>query len=498
MKTCILPAESNLISTLIAPSPEQPFPAEPKYGSPSPIIIIIIVLIMPLWNTTRSQGLPKARGYSQAVGPFMVQDRKSSHAPSSLDLFHYKENKEKMKSVADRLPNSKNNNAKGGAAKAAQLAMDIESPPLVLHGTTAESSGALLSGQLDLTVTEADIELATFEMRLLTIVTTKKPVSKDCPDCQSTTTELKEWRFLSEKARFPRGTHRFPFSYLIPGHVAATSHGIIGSVDYLLSARAVDSHSQTDVVAVERPLDVGRALFPGPDRTSIRIFPPIALTATVILPSVIHPIGEFPVRMHLADVAESDQSYQRRWQIRKLNWRIDETVKMTATACAKHRAKIVAGGGGGRGLVHHQEIRTLAAQEFKHGWKSDFGVAGGTIEMEFPASIRAQARPVCDVETTAAVPAAGGLTVSHLLVLELIIGEELAPVTNLRQSASTGVARVLRMQFRLVLTERQGLGISWDEEQPPVYEDVPASPPSYAQMVDYGGEVLGYELDGGH
>ena len=36
----------------------------------------------------------------------------------------------------------------------------------------------------------------------------------------------------------------------------------------------------------------------------------------------------------------------------------------------------------------------------------------------------------------------------------------------------------------LHVTERAGLGISWDEEQPPMYGDVPASPPSYVGNVD--------------
>lgn len=35
------------------------------------------------------------------------------------------------------------------------------------------------------------------------------------------------------------------------------------------------------------------------------------------------------------------------------------------------------------------------------------------------------------------------------------------------------------MKFRLVCTDRSGLGISWDEEAPPVYGDVPAAPPTY-------------------
>ena len=52
------------------------------------------------------------------------------------------------------------------------------------------------------------------------------------------------------------------------------------------------------------------------------------------------------------------------------------------------------------------------------------------------------------------------------------------------------------MQFNLLLTERSGLGISWDEEMPPMYEDVPASPPGYtlldgsSSIEDYRGSPL--------
>ncbi len=51
------------------------------------------------------------------------------------------------------------------------------------------------------------------------------------------------------------------------------------------------------------------------------------------------------------------------------------------------------------------------------------------------------------------------------------------------------------MQFTLLITERSGLGISWDEEQPPMYDDVPASPPGYGRAVieEYEGEPLPYE-----
>ena len=75
-----------------------------------------------------------------------------------------------------------------------------------------------------------------------------------------------------------------------------------------------------------------------------------------------------------------------------------------------------------------------------------------------------------------------------LVVIEMVVAEEWAPLKKLSQATPTGAARVLRTQFHLVLTERSGMGISWDEEQPPLYEDVPASPPTY--ITDYDGPPL--------
>lgn len=69
--------------------------------------------------------------------------------------------------------------------------------------------------------------------------------------------------------------------------------------------------------------------------------------------------------------------------------------------------------------------------------------------------------------------------VSHILVVEMVVTEEIAPINRPTHITPTGAARVLRMHFNIILTERGGLGISWDEEQPPLYENVPASPPGY-------------------
>ena len=75
----------------------------------------------------------------------------------------------------------------------------------------------------------------------------------------------------------------------------------------------------------------------------------------------------------------------------------------------------------------------------------------------------------------------------------MVLAEEQVMGKNMKFSSLTGVARVLKMKFGVILTERSGMGISWDEEQPPVYEDVPVSPPGYAALEEYSGEPIPWE-----
>jgi hypothetical protein len=93
--------------------------------------------------------------------------------------------------------------------------------------------------------------------------------------------------------------------------------------------------------------------------------------------------------------------------------------------------------------------------------------------MEFNFGVQPNAKPLCDLK------AEDGTEVSHVLIVEMIVTEEHTPIGRPKQATPTGIARVLRMHFNVIVTERAGLGISWDEEQPPLYEDVPLSPPNY-------------------
>lgn len=383
--------------------------------------------------------------------------------------------------------NTPKNSPRMAPVAPAKLGIDYESPPLVFYGSPAHSTGAILSGQLELTVVEAEIIIKAFELILVGKVITKKPVNKDCPECTTTTTEIKKWVFLNDPVRFKRGKYSFPFSYLVPGHLPTTSHGSLGGIEYELRAHAKTSLSE--YITFTRILTVQRALQPGLDRTCTRIFPPTNIICTITFPSAIHPIGEFPIQVRVSGIVnkQPQDHLQQRWRVRKLSWRIVENARIISPACPKHIYKlgpVVDVSSPDKGLLH-QSSRDIGQGESKRGWKTDFDA--NQTEVEVQALISPSAHLVCDVISPT------GFAVSHTLVLELIMAEEQLLGKHAKHATPTGRARVLRMHVGVVLTERSGMGISWDEEQPPMYDDVPVSPPGYVRMEEFSGDLIPYE-----
>ncbi|KAI9808087.1 MAG: hypothetical protein M1827_007507 [Pycnora praestabilis] len=425
--------------------------------------------------TSSSSSLDEPVSTKQHTTESLVERR-----DSYMDYFDH----HKRHSLAGKISSKEKSKAKGSPPpsrpKAARIEIKFESPPLVFYGPPAQSTGALLSGQLKVFVDDPEINLQALELAMVGTIETKRPVVTNCPDCARKNTNLKRWEFLKEPLTLERGEHSFPFSYLIPGHLPATSHGWLGVVDYLLSGKAVTEKG--DELKFERPVNIQRAITPGPDKNSVRIFPPTKLTAHITLPPSVHPVGDFTVQMRLSGVVAQGATTQTRWRIRKINWRMEETSKMISPACSKHSNKV---GGEGKGILH-QDSRQIGEEELKSGWKTDFDTADGQIDMEFSAFMRPGSNPLCDVESPT------GLTITHNLIIELIVAEEYCSNKNTKAVTPTGAARVLRMQFGTIVTERSGLGISWDEEQPPMYEDVPASPPTYIHVKDYEGPPLDY------
>lgn len=354
----------------------------------------------------------------------------------------------------------------------------------MFYGTTTSSTGALLSGQLKLDVTDEKWAVETFEMKLVVEVTMKKPFHAHCEECTHQTTDLTTWKLLQAPTTLNHGEHDFPFSFLLPGHLPATAHGALSSIEYFLRAKATPTSGEP--ITLTKELTVKRAVQPSElPRQSVRVFPPTNLTANVELPSVIHPIGQFTCSIRVDGIVKrnAESVTQNQWRLRRLNWRLEEIHKVISPACAKHAIKAGAGPNEKKGIVH-QDIRTLNTEEMKSGWKADYSGPDGSIDLEFPFSIRGDANPMCDIK------AEDGTEISHSLVVEMIVAEEVALIKKPSQSTPTGAARILRINFNIAVTERAGLGISWDEEQPPLYEDVPASPPRYGNSEEYTGAPI--------
>ncbi|KAE8132443.1 hypothetical protein BDV38DRAFT_275122 [Aspergillus pseudotamarii] len=353
----------------------------------------------------------------------------------------------------------------GRMCETAKLTVMVESPPLIFHGEPTNSMGALFSGILRFTVGEctSSIEIVKLKLTLGINVTTTKPVVKACPSCVSQIEELQNWNFITRPMYLTSGHHEFPFSYLFPGQLPASCNSPLGDIRYILFAQAEDivgrSYSST------LPLHIKRALPPGNEISLFYTFPPTNLTSHIVVPSVVHPMGSFPVRVTLRGVLDKENPNQNRLYIQSIKWQIKEHVKIVSHPCSKHASKAR-----GKSVIH-QDTRTIASSKEKSGSRYKFDLINNETRLQFEAGIDYNNGSVCDILNTK------GVEVKHSLIIELIAEDR-----NTWIAARSGASVVLRMCSGLRIFERSGLGISWDKEVPPIYTDVPPGPPGYIAM----------------
>ncbi|KAH8902877.1 hypothetical protein BR93DRAFT_886120 [Coniochaeta sp. PMI_546] len=383
-----------------------------------------------------------------------------------------------------------------GTSAPATLDWKLESPPIVFYGDAENSSGALVSGQLYLDVRkEEGLELESFDATLNIHVVQKRPYVAHCHECTNQYTELKKWVFLERPLVLAKGKHSFPFSILLEGHLPTSMDGSLVSIAYEFKAEAVpksDSSSHS-TIKLEKTLDVKRSL---PEQEtphhSVRVFPPTNIKASVHYPQAIHPIGNNTLSLRLDGLAKHNPKPNtiEYWKLKKLTWRLEETAKTIAPACAKHTPKEPKDGGAEdqqpakKGLPR-SDTRVIGEKTLFSGWKSNYGsVSDSAVELELEYFLSKHTKYNCNTKSR------DGTEVTHQLMVEMVVSQEWAPVTKPNLVTQTGVGRILRMHFQTVLTERAGLGISWDNEAPPVYQDVPPSPPSYSEEMRLVGDAI--------
>ncbi|KAK1832220.1 hypothetical protein QBC39DRAFT_329989 [Podospora conica] len=364
----------------------------------------------------------------------------------------------------------------------------LESPPIVLYGDAEHSTGALVSGQLFLFIKEEKVEIESFDATLSIHVTQKKPFANHCNDCSHDITELKKWTLLPNPLVLTKGEHSFPFSVLLEGHLPATMDGALNSISYQFKAEAIPRNggAAQPPVRFEKLLDVKRSLL-GSDlpHHSVRVFPPTNIKASAHYPHIIHPIGSNTLTLRLDGISQHNAQVGtvEYWRLKKLTWRLEEISKTVAPACGRHSPRLE----GAQPTpeqkkgVPRTDTRTIGEKTMFSGWKSNYmSTTDSNVELELEYSLGKHAKYVCDTKSR------DGTEVTHQLMVELVVSQEWAPINRPTFVTHTGVGRILRMHFGTILTERGGIGISWDNEAPPIYQDVPPSPPAYshATVVD--------------
>lgn len=377
----------------------------------------------------------------------------------------------------------------------ASVDWSIESPPIVYHGTPEDSTGALLSGQLFLDIKEESVEMESFKASLTIHTVHKRPFQSHCTECQTQVVEVQAWELLAQPTTLRQGRHPFPFSALLKGDLPASTDTPVVSISYEFKAVAQLSNTNTTAasgpnqVKFLRTLNVKRSV-PEPlyPHHSVRVFPPTNIKATADYNSVLRPSGSNKLTLKLDGLMTHNERVKTvdMWRLKKLTWKLEETIKTVAPSCDRHSMTANVAEGDIKGLTR-SETRIIGEKHMHEGWKSDYSGFDGTVDMEFDFGVKQpkigskDPKFACDIKTE------NGTEVTHSLLLELIVAKEYAQEGKTQYANSTGTGRILRMHFALILSEYPGMGVSWDNETPPIYEDVPPSPPAYPleSPVDY-------------
>ncbi|KKY23151.1 hypothetical protein UCDDS831_g03276 [Diplodia seriata] len=239
-----------------------------------------------------------------------------------------------------------------------------------------------------------------------------------------------------------------PFNVRIPGHLPASTSTTVASTSYTLAATAVSRASGKPLFKTETPVQLRRALHlpQGPAEVSLRRrFPDSQMSTRLALPGVLRPADDFTARLTLCGSISRRGRTTTRLAVRRLDWRIEERAALVPVAEAGRLplfSEIETGATNSADQAQQkketqQHVRKLASG----GWTGNLdklptpAPGSGDVDTSFNVALPASARASCGVEPdtlgTAATDDASALSVSHVLVLELITAE-------LKYSVDTG------------------------------------------------------------
>jgi len=347
-----------------------------------------------------------------------------------------------------------------------RLGLLVEPSPALFNGPPLISPGALISGKLQLLACIDNLMLESIVLFLECVVTNRRPFRQHCHCCARRADILQNWDFLDHPKVFSvdEGVHELQFSYLIPGHLPATTHGQTGEINYVLRARA-RLHSGKDV-EVLHTFPVRRVSQDGSRKDNVRFFAPSNAILRVSLPSLVQSAETFCIRWRLDMPLSQDETIQRRWHLRKITWHIAE-YESKLLPCARHTVST-------HSYISHNRSRRDVGNGEIHEFP-DLQIGDDGFQGEIEASCNSELRPQCDVVSTA------GLEITHLLFMDIEIAEKRALNKRLFLSSPIRAALNLRARFDLIVSARSGPSVTQEQEALPPYVDVEPAPVHYDQ-----------------
>ncbi|KAI8712586.1 LDB19 domain-containing protein [Fusarium sp. LHS14.1] len=360
------------------------------------------------------------------------------------------------------------------------LSCQIDTPPAVILNDPENRNSSLIKGRL---VFDAhhDVEVERLHATLLLRIVQKKPFRRGCRDCKNQVTELKHCSFITPTATLQRGKYEYPFSYRVPDDLPPSLDTSIASVSYEFEAEAcVRRKGQLSgvprIVTLKRSLDVARSLsVPNSTLYSRRIFQAAGIEVGCHFGSIVDPNGTHNVRLTMDGLASYPGNGEnvQIWRLWKGHWRLEETVKTIALACGRHANEI--GGSEGDKAHKRSKVTVLGEDGIYNGWNTDDML--GTLDMEFAFSLkRTKGRAINYAHDTGH---GDEVEVTHALVVELMLVKEYFPKGRPDLSIRTGVARILRSEHRVVLSDFARVSNVPVDECLPFYQELLPSPPIY-------------------
>ncbi|KAJ3456586.1 hypothetical protein MRS44_016609 [Fusarium solani] len=360
------------------------------------------------------------------------------------------------------------------------LSCQIDTPPTVILNDPENRNSSLIKGRLVLDAHYV-VEVERLHATLRLYIIQKKPFKRGCRHCKNQITELKHCSFITPTAILQRGKYEYPFSYRVPDDLPPSLDTCIASVSYEFEAEACvrqkgQSSGTPRILTLKRSLNVARSLLvPNSTLYSRRIFQAAGIEIGCHFGSVIDPNSTHNVRLTMDGLTSYPANGEnvQIWRLWKGSWRLEETVKTIALACDRH-ANEIEGPEGGK-VQKRSKVTVLGEDGIYSGWNSDDML--GTLDMEFAFFLKkTKGRATNYAHDTGH---GDEVEVTHALVVELMLVKEYFPKGRPDLSIRTGVARILRSQHRVVLSDFARVSNVPVDECLPFYQELFPSPPVY-------------------